>query len=487
MPRQYWFNQPFMVAVVLVMGILMVLARLWFQLLAPPLPDETYYWLWGQRWDWSYFDHPPLQAWLQGGLSAAGADGLIGLRILPTLLTTAILLGALGVALRSRGVNGLPMLAVLAVFLASPVIQIFTMIAFPDHLMLALLMPGLLAATAVLSALDKAETPRPVLIHATGLLFGLAILTKYNAALVALALFILILWHRPYRALFRNPHFHLSIGILLTCLFPVLWWNLSNDAESFRYNFQDRLAFRAERSAINAVNLVLHGAVAFSVFLIPALVRVLRSARTDALHRVAVAAFAVPSLVWLAATPATHVVYYWNITAYLFILPLTILAIRSAWAVLAHMALGIALTVGMAVNYAHVPLTLVIGQTVDHETRLTYGWNTITPRIVELSEQHHASRLVASDYRYGALLAWFADDRTVEVLSTRRSQFDIWQGRAQPPRDDAIILTSSEYPLAAVIAERFHRVSHLEQHRISWRGEPIVTWDIWLGVVDPER
>ena len=31
---------------------------------APLIDDEAYYWLWAQRLDWGYLDHPPLIAWL---------------------------------------------------------------------------------------------------------------------------------------------------------------------------------------------------------------------------------------------------------------------------------------------------------------------------------------------------------------------------------------------------------------------------------------
>ena len=38
--------------------------RLWLSVMAPPVGDEAYYWMWGQRLGWSYLDHPPLHAWL---------------------------------------------------------------------------------------------------------------------------------------------------------------------------------------------------------------------------------------------------------------------------------------------------------------------------------------------------------------------------------------------------------------------------------------
>jgi 4-amino-4-deoxy-L-arabinose transferase-like glycosyltransferase len=44
--------------------LLLIVLRYIFWLFAPPNPDEAYYWLWGQHLDFSYYDHPPLQAWL---------------------------------------------------------------------------------------------------------------------------------------------------------------------------------------------------------------------------------------------------------------------------------------------------------------------------------------------------------------------------------------------------------------------------------------
>jgi 4-amino-4-deoxy-L-arabinose transferase-like glycosyltransferase len=481
-----WIASDGIVKIVIFLAALMLLGRLSYQLVAPPLPDEAYYWLWGQHLDWSYYDHPPLQAWMQGAIAAMGIGGLFGLRVLPTLITTGVLLWALALMLRSRGLAGAQLVAVLAVFLASPVFLVFTTLVFHDHLMLAWLAPGLVAAAAVLGALDRGEPPRPWHIYAVGLCLGLAMLTKYNAALVALGLIVLIVWHRPYRALLRNPHLYGAMLIASLCLFPVFWWNLNQDAASFQYNLHDRLDFVASRVAGNALGYVLGGVAAFSLFLIPALWRVLRAGPVDATGRVAVAAFAVPSLVWLAATSVTHVLFYWNIPAYLFILPLAVLALRRSWAVLAHMTLGVVVAFGLTVNYAHVPVVLMVGDAVDHETGLGYGWDIIAPRMQALGLEQEAPRLVAADYRYGSILAWTTRDTSVEVYSLRKSQFDIWQARAPAPTEDAIILTSERFPMRPQISDRFARVTHLERHDITWRGRSVVTWDIWLGEVNAE-
>ncbi len=44
--------------------VLLLAIKVYFMLVAPPIGDEAYYWMWGQKLDWSYLDHPPLHAWL---------------------------------------------------------------------------------------------------------------------------------------------------------------------------------------------------------------------------------------------------------------------------------------------------------------------------------------------------------------------------------------------------------------------------------------
>ncbi len=45
------------------------------------LPDEAYYWLWSQRLELSYFDHPPLVAWLLAPLTALFGNGVAVIRL----------------------------------------------------------------------------------------------------------------------------------------------------------------------------------------------------------------------------------------------------------------------------------------------------------------------------------------------------------------------------------------------------------------------
>lgn len=52
------------------MAVVLLALRLAVGFLAEPMGDEAYYWVWGQHPGWSYYDHPPLQAWVQGVTTA---------------------------------------------------------------------------------------------------------------------------------------------------------------------------------------------------------------------------------------------------------------------------------------------------------------------------------------------------------------------------------------------------------------------------------
>src|SRR5215211_6582247 len=59
--------------------------KLWFDLAVSPMGDEAYYWMWGQHLSWSYFDHPPLDGWLQGLVAAIFGWSNLSVRLLTWL------------------------------------------------------------------------------------------------------------------------------------------------------------------------------------------------------------------------------------------------------------------------------------------------------------------------------------------------------------------------------------------------------------------
>ena len=56
--------------------------KIYFEFAAAPIGDEAYYWMWGQKLAWSYFDHPPLHAWLLRLMDLVFGWNLFALRAL---------------------------------------------------------------------------------------------------------------------------------------------------------------------------------------------------------------------------------------------------------------------------------------------------------------------------------------------------------------------------------------------------------------------
>ena len=111
--------------------------KLWFDLTVSPMGDEAYYWMWGQHLSWSYFDHPPLDGWLQGLVAALFGWSNLSVR----LLTWLTLGGTLGIFRLWSG-----RLApddrsswfwhTAVIYLCIPVIYVMSSFAFHDHLLL---------------------------------------------------------------------------------------------------------------------------------------------------------------------------------------------------------------------------------------------------------------------------------------------------------------------------------------------------------------
>lgn len=53
----------------IVVGVFL-LVKIYIVFNAPPVGDEAYYWMWSQKLGLSYFDHPPLHAWLLRAMAA---------------------------------------------------------------------------------------------------------------------------------------------------------------------------------------------------------------------------------------------------------------------------------------------------------------------------------------------------------------------------------------------------------------------------------
>ena len=121
-----------------------------------PIGDEAYYWMWGQKLDWSYLDHPPLHSWLLGVMSHLFGWNLFALRGL-TWLTLGGTLWIFWLWAKRLQPADPPawFWPSAAIYLASPMFFLMSSIAFHDHLLILLC---LASAHCLLQFSSSAET-----------------------------------------------------------------------------------------------------------------------------------------------------------------------------------------------------------------------------------------------------------------------------------------------------------------------------------------
>ncbi len=452
--------------------------RLAFHIFANPLPDETYYWLWGQHPDWSYYDHPPLQAWLQGLTAALFGDSIFALR-LPAALSSAILLATSLWWLR-RYARKAKTTAILVIF-ASPLFFIFTAMVFNDHLLIALLSLAGVFSYKTLDTVARTGRVAKGPLYTAALLIGLAGLTKYNAALFALGVGASVLVVPRFRPLLRSVHTYLAAGLMLACLTPVFVWNRAHGAASFRYNLSDRLETAPDLAQIagQMAGFLLAFSVVASPFLIVALWRMRKAPAPENWRALAGITFGTATLSCLVVAIFTHVLYYWNIIALIVFLPFAA-AYMKRWQLVAHLGFGLLVATLFTLNYTVLPVSALFGK-ADLETASTFGWKDIAARVETLQQETGAPALVASDYRNGAMLGFHTPAHKVRVLSARHSQFDFWPA----PAEDAVILTDEWHPLSPEIRAAFASITPLDSLTVSRFGKPLMTYRFYLGKGQP--
>jgi hypothetical protein len=101
----------------------------------------------------------------------------------------------------------------------------------------------------------------------------------------------------------------------------------------------------------------------------------------------------------------------------------------------------------------------------------------------ELPRQHRRNSSPHDD-RYGATLAFVADDLNIEVFSSRRSQFDYGRDDAKLSGKNAIVVTDLWHPLSPAITGHYVTVDGLGGHDVIRFGRVIAHDDFYLAKSD---
>lgn len=197
----------------------------------PLYSDETYYWLWSKKLALSYFDHPPMVAYLIK-LTTLFGDAVWEIRLAAPLLMagTIYLLYSLAKLIFDEKIA----LYTFYILLSSFIIQGASTIITPD---IPLIFFWSLTLYSAYRYMELGEKNYALWMGFAG---GALLLSKYTGILLPASLGVYLLLYRP--KLFLDKYLYVAIALCIVIFMPVVYWNSLHDFVSFKFQLGHGIA-----------------------------------------------------------------------------------------------------------------------------------------------------------------------------------------------------------------------------------------------------
>ncbi len=202
------------------------------------MPQDAYYYLYGQNLSLSYFDHPGMIGYILRIFTDLFGQSIYVVKFADFLITSLTILSFYKLA--SYFLSKQKLQRAILLLTSTIFISILSFNSTPD-------VPLLLFWTLSLICLYKAIFEEKKWFWVLGgIAMGLAFNSKYTALLLQIGLIGFLIFSNKYRKLFVSPWFWTSIllSILVTC--PVWYWNFQNEFASFVFQSSERTSSISE-------------------------------------------------------------------------------------------------------------------------------------------------------------------------------------------------------------------------------------------------
>jgi len=220
------FPRPLLAGLVALTGIrLLIAANL------PLGDDEAYYWEWSRHLAAGYVDHPPAIAYLVWAAVRIFGRTPLAIHAVAVLLSfaTSLVLWVLAQEILGRDLGATWSVILMNII---PVFAAGSVLVAPDGpLGLCWLLTLLWAWRAARGAGGRAWL-------AAGVWLGLALDSKYVAAILPLSIALFLALSPAQRRWLRRPEPYLGLAVALALFAPVVWWNATHRWISFAYTVQ---------------------------------------------------------------------------------------------------------------------------------------------------------------------------------------------------------------------------------------------------------
>jgi len=440
--------------------------------------QEAYYWSWSRSWDWSYFEHPPLQAWCSRLLSEVFGNANWVFRLPSTIIGRVIgfyYLFKWSEDLFSPNVRFLSLNFICSSFF----ILAGSLITLPD----AFLFPTF---CALLYYGHKQS------ILGTSFALGLAMLSKWTAILFVPAVIIAFLFH-PHRQ--KNLKGLIIVTLVSFAMqFPIFLWNIENQWASIKFHLHDRHpVFNWELMSL-LKNFVAFMGSQIALWGIPGILFFFNSLKISFGSRSSNKSFREKLLLLSWSLPAFFVVgfsairgemrFYWTAPA---LIPLTFIILNRLCSFMKQRTLLLTsyLSTFVSLLLLSTILFLPIGEYLrpivesyrSYDMRFSprgdmEGWTQLinelkSTKIIENNTQNDLY-IAGSDFRLSAQLAWalqVKDVHKILVGSHTKNQYAFWDDPKNPPKQGKRALFAADNRYRSLVG-----FSPLCSHELDWKN-----------------
>lgn len=196
------------------------------------MPQDAYYYLYGQNLSLSYFDHPGMIGYLLRFFTEIFGQSVFAIKLADFTVTSFTMLSFY--KLSSLFLSKQRLWRSMILMASTIFISVLSFNSTPD-------VPLLLFWTLSILCLSKAvfENKKWYWILA-GITMGLAFDSKYTALLLQFGILTFLIFSTNYRKFLISPWLWTCLLISIAVTFPVWWWNYQNEFASFTFQSSER-------------------------------------------------------------------------------------------------------------------------------------------------------------------------------------------------------------------------------------------------------
>src|SRR5690606_20307283 len=213
--------------------IIVILIRITLVFTMGMMPQDAYYYFYSEHLSLSYFDHPPMVAWMLKVFSYVFGKSVIGVKLTDLLVTAGTTIAFYQLARKFFG--GFFLERSIYLLLSTMMISVLSLVTTPD---VPLLLFWTLSLLFFYRAVESNQTIDWVM---TGLMSGLAFDSKYTAAIFWVGVAGFLISQPGKRKLLRSYKPVVAFVFFILAISPVVIWNMQNDWLSIRFQSSERL------------------------------------------------------------------------------------------------------------------------------------------------------------------------------------------------------------------------------------------------------